>query len=390
MARALFLFNHDAAHQVAHLAPVAAAMGREHRDIETMIAYATPELRARIEQLIDPADSERIVWQELELGGVAGSLCKVFDRLLPASRLARLRVYEPLFRRVDAVISTERTCLRVQQRFGPQTAPLFIRVPHGTGDRSVTFHPDHRKFDLSLVAGPKMAEQLVANGVAAERIRVTGYSKFERIDLSAKPDYFGNGRPTFVYNPHFDPHLSSWYDAGPDLLEWFASAEGQQFNLIFAPHVMLFRKTTHVSPEYRIAKRRPDIPPPALTAQNILIDVDGPRLFDMSYMLSADGYIGDASSQIYEFLMRPRPAFLLDPNGALAKQGENDLPFLGTGRSARNPAELAELLQDWEAIGERFRPRQQELIDHTFSLTEAPPSVRAANAIAEAIRGRKA
>lgn len=390
MARALFLFNHDAAHQVAHLAPVAAAMAREHRDIETMIAYATPELRARIEQLIDPADGERIVWEELALSGIAGSLSKAFDRLFPASRLARLRVYEPLFRRSNAVISTERTCLRVQQRLGPQASPLFIRVPHGTGDRSVTFHPDHRRFDLSLVAGPKMAEQLVANGVAAERIRVTGYSKFERIDLSAKPDYFGNGRPTFVYNPHFDPHLSSWYDAGPDLLNWFASAEGQQFNLIFAPHVMLFRKTTHVSPEYKIAKRRPDIPPPALTAQNILIDVDGPRLFDMSYMLSADGYIGDASSQIYEFLVRPRPTFLLDPNGALAEQGENDLPFLGTGPSARNAAELAELLQDLETIGERFRPRQQELIDHTFSLTKTPPSVRAANAIAEAIRGREA
>lgn len=388
MARALFLFNHDAAHQVAHLAPVAAATAREHRDIETTIAYATPALRARIEQMIDPADATRIIWEELELGETVGRLCGAFDRLLPASRLARLRVYEPLFRRADAVVSTERTCLRVQQRLGPQAAPLFIRVPHGTGDRSVTFHPDHRRFDLSLVAGPKIAEQLAANGVHAERIRVTGYSKFERIDLSAKPDYFGNGRPTFVYNPHFDPYLSSWYDAGPDLLAWFASPEGQHYNLIFAPHVMLFRKTTHVSPEYRIVKRRPDIPSSALAAENILIDVDGPKLFDMSYMLSADCYIGDTSSQIYEFLVRPRPTFLLDPNGALAEQGETDLPFLGTGPVIRNPADLADFLEAWKAVGERFRPHQQELIDHTFSLTDTPPSVRAANAIAEAIRNR--
>ncbi|MXO48607.1 hypothetical protein GRI69_10085 [Erythrobacter vulgaris] len=388
MARALFLFNHDAAHQVAHLAPIAAATAREHPDIESTVAYATPDIRTRIEQLIDPEDARRIVWTELKLGMISGRLCRALDRIIPASRLARLRIYEQLFRNSDAVISTERTCLRVQKRLGPNAAPLFIRVPHGTGDRSVTFHPDHRRFDLSLVAGAKMAEQLVANGVHAERIRVTGYSKFERIDLSAKPDFFGNGRPAFVYNPHFDPHLSSWYDAGPELLEFFASPAGQEFNLIFAPHVMLFRKATHVSPEYKVARRRPDVPEAARSAENILIDTDGPKLFDMSYMLSADGYIGDASSQIYEFLARPRPAFLLDPNDALTGQGERDLPFLGTGPVARTPAELVGFLERWNEIGDQYRARQQQIIDHTFSLTDTPPSVRAANAIADAIRHR--
>ncbi|MBT8427887.1 MAG: hypothetical protein KJO02_07645 [Erythrobacter sp.] len=388
MQRALFLFNHDAAHQVAHLAPVAAAMAREHADIETVVAFAGDAIRKRILGLIDPDDAAKITWTSLDLPPVMGAATRIFDRILPASRLARLRVHEQLFEASAAVISTERTCLRVKERLGPSRSPLFIRVPHGTGDRSVTFHPDHRKFDLSLVAGPKMAAQLAANGVDPARIEVTGYSKFERIDLAARPRFFENDNPTFVYNPHFDPYLSSWYEAGPQLLEWFASEEGQAYNLIFAPHVMLFRKSMHVSPEYKLAKRRPEVPEAALAARNVLVDVDGPRLFDMSYMLGADAYIGDASSQLYEFLVRPRAVFLLDPNGALAEQGHETLPFLSTGPSVRSVEALATELPDWAETAARFKPAQDELIAQTFALSDTPASTRAAQAIATAIRSK--
>lgn len=388
MQRALFLFNHDAAHQVAHLAPVAAAMAREHADIETVVAFAGDAIRQRILGLIDAADAARITWTELDLPPVLGAATRVLDRIFPASRLARLRVHEKLFEESDAVISTERTCLRVKERLGPSRSPLFVRVPHGTGDRSVTFHPDHRKFDLSLVAGPKMAAQLAANGVDPARIEVTGYSKFERIDLAARPRFFDNDRPTFVYNPHFDPHLSSWYEAGPQLLEWFASEAGQAYNLIFAPHVMLFRKSMHVSPEYKLAKRRPDVPEAALAAPNVLVDVDGPRLFDMSYMLGADAYIGDASSQLYEFLVRPRAVFLLDPNAALAEQGHETLPFLGMGPTVRSVEALATELPSWTETAASYKSSQEDLIAQTFALSDTPASTRAAQAIASAIRSK--
>ena len=390
MSRAVFLFNHDAAHQVAHLARIAGAMARLHNEVETVVAYASDVLRTKIENLLDPEDTARIRWHELALPNVLGSVTGVLDRVAPATRLSRLRVHQPLFAESDAVISTERTCLRVKQRLDPKKAPLFIRVPHGTGDRSVTFHRDHRLFDLSLVAGLKMKEQLIVNGVDASKIEVTGYSKFEAIDLHSRPDFFGNDNPTFVYNPHFDPHLSSWYDAGPGLLRWFASQVGQNYNLIFAPHVMLFRKALHISPEYKVARVRPAIPKEASSASNILIDVDGARLFDMSYMLAADGYIGDASSQLYEFLARPRPVFLLDPNSALESQGAENLPFLATGERFDSTARLGSALASWKAIGERYRDQQRQLIAHTFALSDTPPSERAAHAIAGAIAQRKA
>lgn len=58
MERAIFLFNHDAGHQVAHLAGIAAAMARKYRNIETIVAYATPAIRDRLNELIPAEEFE--------------------------------------------------------------------------------------------------------------------------------------------------------------------------------------------------------------------------------------------------------------------------------------------------------------------------------------------
>ncbi len=386
--RVVFLFNHDAAHQVAHLAGIAAAMTRTHPEVETVIAYAGPMIRTRIEGLIDEKSAGAIRWHELTLGPIARTAAGVLDKVLPASRLMRLRSHVPLFASADMIVSTERTCLRLKKRIPADAMPLFAKVPHGAGDRSVSYHPDYRRFDRSFVAGRKVVDQLVAHGVEPEKLVVIGYPKFENIDLAARPDLFDTKRPTVVYNPHFDPNLSSWYDHGPDILRWFASEAGQRFNLIFAPHVMLFRKELHVSPEYGIARRRSDIPEEARTAANILIDTDSPRLFDMTYTLAADAYLGDASSQIYEFLVRPRPAFFFDARRDVKAEDDEWHLFWECGPVVRRVDELTGLLPEMQAIGERYRARQEELFAYTIDLGDRPASERAADAIVAAIKDR--
>ncbi|MWV27881.1 hypothetical protein GRF63_08175 [Erythrobacter sp. GH3-10] len=386
--RALFLFNHDAGHQVAHLAGIAAATARLHPDIETVAAFATPSIKARLDSLIAPEDAALIRWEDLSLSPLQAAVARPFDRVFPASRLWRLRAHRQLFGSADMIISTERTCLRLKKDLPQSRMPLFAKVPHGAGDRSVAYHPDYRRFDRSFVAGPKVVDQLVAHGVERDRLVIVGYPKFEGVDLDGATDFFGNGRPTFVYNPHFDPNLSSWYSSGPDLLRWFAGPEGRRFNLIFAPHVMLFRKRLHVSPEYRIAHLRPDIPAEALAADNILVDLDGPRLFDMSYTLSADAYIGDVSSQIYEFLVHPRPAFFIDSRKQRKAQDDEWHLFWDAGPVVHDCAQLMKLLPDHARIGAHYRARQEEIFRYTIDITDTPPSTRAANAIAEAIRSR--
>ncbi|MBD2841676.1 hypothetical protein [Erythrobacter rubeus] len=386
MQRALFLFNHDAPHQVAHLARIAAKLAKNDAGIAVIVAYATPSLRNHVENAIGTETAKTVTWVELKLRGVIGTLANIGDRLFPASRLLRLRRYADLFESCDVIVSSERTFLRIKRHIDPAKSPLFVKIPHGAGDRAVTFHRDNTRFDLLLVSGGKFRDEFISAGVAPEKIAVVGYPKFEGIDLSRRQEFFDNGNPTFLYNPHFDPHLSSWYDAGPDLLRWFASEEGQTFNCIFAPHVMLFKKKWHFSPEHRRLRAAPPVPPEVRGAANVLIDTSGPRLFDMSYTLSADAYIGDASSQIYEFLVRPRPAFFLDIADAVRTERAQPPAFQQTGPVARSLAELTAKLTAFESIGAQYRSAQQELVDRTFDLSEVPSSQRAANAIIDLLK----
>ncbi|MFM6853924.1 MAG: hypothetical protein ACKOUM_07565 [Sphingopyxis sp.] len=412
MKRVVFLFNHDAAHQVAHLAGVAAAMARDHAGICTIIACA-PAIRGAVQSAMGADAAALAQWQDLQLPPWLDRVARVGNALFPAARLARLAHFAPMLQSADMVVSTERTCLRVQARMRKlakaprmrkmaKTArmrkmdggrvPPFAIIPHGAGDRNVSYHPDFARFDLVMVAGKKVVDAMVAAGVPAQRLHIIGYPKFDMVDFSPRPSPFANGRPTFVYNPHFDPHLSRWYRHGPDILRWFASDAGQQFNLIFAPHVMLFRKRWHISPEYRVVARRPDIPAVAHGAANIHIDVDSPALFDMTHMLSADAYIGDMSSQIYEFLARPRAAFFIDTHDGFssltdpARTGAAaEHQHMRAGPVAVDAASLIAHLPGWANVAQDYRAAQEQLFNWTFDTSATPASRRAAACIATAL-----
>lgn len=378
-----FLYNHDAGHQVAHNIGIAAAMAQHHPHIRTVIAYGSPEIRAEIEKHLTPEQVAALDWLDLQLPGWLDALLQPVNRLFPVRRLMRLRVNAAKLRRFDMIVSTERTCLMLKRRWGDD-GPAFAYVPHGSGDRNVAYHPALRDFDLMLVSGQKLVDQMVANSIApAENCRVIGYAKFDTLRGRTPERFFDNDNPVFLYNPHFDPVLSSWYDHGPAILDWFAAHP--QYNLIFAPHVMLFYKALHISPEYKKGRRRPGIDPAWRNAPNILIDVDSDRLFDMSYTLAADVYIGDMSSQVYEFLYRPRAVFFIDVHsGQHPSDGQPAYEMWQNGLIVRDAAELFARLPDWQDIAAHYRAEQERLLAYTADAQDPrPASQRGADAIAD-------
>lgn len=390
--RILFLFNHDAAHQAAHIAGIAAALALRQPNIEVIAATGTPAIAATVRRIVPQAAHDAINWLDLSLPGWLDTALAPVNAVAPARRLARLRHNVGLFAGTDMIVSTERTCLRVRRRLRArmgEAAPLFAYVPHGSGDRNVAYHPELAQFDLFLLSGQKLVDEMVAHGItSADRCRLIGYPKFDTIDRAARPRFFDNDLPVVVYNPHFDPHLSSWFSIGPDILRLFA-AQSDRFNLIFAPHVMLFRKRLHISPEYRIAKWRPDIPTEILAAPNVLIDVDGPRLFDMSYTLAADVYLGDMSSQVYEFLVRPRACMFLDVHSG-SSPAAPPYEMWRNGPVVDSVAKLAALLPAWESIAARYRPEQERLMAWTIADDPAcTASERGAAALTEELIGRR-
>ncbi|MDB5713398.1 MAG: hypothetical protein JWO15_795 [Sphingomonadales bacterium] len=364
-----FLFNHDAAHQVAHSVGIMRAYAVKNPQ-DSVVALASPALRDTVRAL---ANDVSLDWIDFRPGPIARTLAPLLDRIAPFSRKAALAANLETIASLDALVATERTCLWAKRKLGAR-APAFIYIPHGAGDRGVTYHSELAQFDLLLVPGQKYVNEATAQHLvhAGNRIQIIGYPKFDTLLDHSPKRLFDNDNPVFVYNSHFDPYLSSWYDFGPALVDWFAVHP--EFNLIVAPHVMLFRKNFHWSLEYRTGRFRPDIPASA-KSPNILIDVDTPRLFDMTYMRAADVYIGDASSQIYEFMTNPRPAFFLDPHGT-------PLHHWRAGPVVKSLDALTALLPNYRSVGKEFAPAQRELFAETFDPSPIPASQRGAEAIA--------
>jgi hypothetical protein len=385
--RVAFLFNHDAAHQAAHIAGIAAQMALACPDIEVIAAYGTPAIRQFIEKLLGAQAIAAIHWVELVVPATINSLLGPVNAIAPARRLARLHYNLELFASVDMVVSTERTCLRVKRKLRGRS-PMFAYVPHGSGDRNVAYHPELSQFDLFLLSGQKLVDEMVRHGIArADQCHLIGYPKFDTIDRNTRQRFFDNDKPVFLYNPHFDPRLSSWYDHGATILEYFR-ANANRFNLVFAPHVMLFRKKLHYSLEYRTARLRPDIPAICRNCPNILIDTDSHRLFDMSYTLSADAYIGDMSSQVYEFLIRPRACYFIDVHSDARPGDPPPYEFWRNGPVCRSGADMLPLLPGWQEIAGDYRAEQQRLFAHTIDDDATPATLRGARALADIVHTR--
>lgn len=277
-------------HQLLHVLGPAVALSRAGHDVcilvttdwhEAIIARHAPDAGLRIKRLIG--------WRR---GAAIGA--KIRRKWTLYANLLTLR-------RFDILLTPEMTSsiLRERRLFGG----LLVHVMHGAGDREVEGNERAMNFDLVLVAGEKTRDQLIALGqVRPENCLVTGYPKFDLI-TGQSLRFFDNDRPVVLYNPHFRDDLSSWPAMGAGLVEAFAASP--DFNLIVAPHIRL-AGTMRRQVEALAAR-----PLPA----NIRIDPGSLHSINMDYTSSADIYLGDVSSQVYEFLRKPRPCVFLDPRG---------------------------------------------------------------------------
>lgn len=371
-----FLFNHDALHQVRHTAPVVAELARDGR-AEVTVLTSSADQEAAVRALIgDAAATVRFV--PLSIGAGARALDAGLRWIAPFRRIAILRENVAAFAGLDVLVVPETTSLMLRERFGLDRLKM-VWIPHGAGDRSIGFSSEVARFDLVLLSGEKVRDRMLAAGLITQANHaVVGYPKFDTIDdAPAGPLFTGSG-PTVLYNPHFDPLLSSWYDWGRPIVRWFAGQ--RRFNLIVAPHVMLFKRRWHASVEHRRVRMRRGLPRELLDTPNILFDPGSERSVDMSYTRAADIYLGDASSQIYEWIARPRPAIFLNPH-KLAWHSDPSFAHWRLGEVVDRLDDLAGALDGATSAPHRDDQRQAEAFARTFSITERSSARRAADAI---------
>lgn len=276
----------------------------------------------------------------------------------PPGRRLTLLLNHQVIGSFPTIVTTETTSSILYQL--PWFRSKIVHLKHGAGDREGGYNPKHGRFDLTLVNGPKDKERLIARGLATEaNCEVVGYSKFELV-RPPKP-VFPNGKPLALYNPHFDEKVSSWFAHGAEVVR--AMERAANWNFVVAPHVKL-----QGGPNVRS------------TAPNILIDRGSIRSIDMSYTELADVYIGDVSSQVYEFLRRPRPCIFLNFEG-IEWEGDQNYAHWRLGQVIQSPDQLGPALERARQLQPEFETDQRTMAARSLDPSPEPASERQARAI---------
>lgn len=297
-------------HQFLHGAPALAALSK-HAGV-TVEAF-----------VLDAADAEamRDLLGRLGAGAVTittmdlpAPLEAIFRRLQGDTsakyKVPRLVWWSRRMRRADLIVTLERTSTLLKRL--PGHCPPIAHIPHGVGGArragGTGVDPRFALFDKALLAGEADRDSTLALGLLPpERIAIVGQVKLSglaRMGLLQRRPVFTNGRPTVLYNPHFHPRRGSWQKFGRAIIDR-VMADGQ-FNLIVAPHVRLFQ--TESEDERTRWSALSD-------GERLLVDPGSERSIDMTYTLAADIYLGEHSSQLYEFLLFPRPCVFFDTVG---------------------------------------------------------------------------
>ena len=367
--RVAFLYNAQD-HHVLHSLPIACELSALHSGIEVTALCRTDRQRALAERLAGFYPDQRVRFETLRAPPFARRLAGAKRVYKFASLLANRRRLDGF----DALVVPERTSLLLK-RFGV-TRPHYIHSFHGPSGHDRADDPRLAEFDLLLAPSRKRLDRIAgARGFDAERAAVIGYAKLDlirRLGADPKP-LFARHRPTILYNPHHWAHKSSWPAIGREVLDHFAGQT--DFNLIFAPHVRLFDPQAKHAAAFEAYRRH----------EHMLIDLGSERSIDMSYTLAADIYLGDVSSQVTEFLVRPRPCIFLNPRG-LAWQDDPDFSNWRLGRVVETIAELDAALATREQWQPACEPAQRAAAAEAFPELETPAPVRGARAIAAFLR----
>ena len=375
-----FLFNHEQLHQIPHAIPVAYELSRIDDDVDVSIITSSRKQLNYIRQFEPEFPGQKCEYIDISLPAFIRVLGKLIDKALPFTKVIMMRMNLDVFRSLDALVAPEKTSLLLKTQFGLEHIK-FIFTAHGSGDRKFGFNKEFGKFDLVFVSGPKTQIRMKQEGVLDNTESViVGYPKFDAVGAYKKPPkrFFDNDKPVVLYNPHFSPNVSSWYEMGLDILEYFYNTD--KYNLIFAPHVMLFTRMMHISQETMTPAWVKRIPNKYRTCDHLLIDTNSIACNDMTYTLSADIYLGDVSSQFHEFLIRPRPCLFANAHHVEWKTDPSYINWK-TGVVFDHVSQLDDSLTQAISTHDDYMPYQKELFESTFEITDTPSSVRAATAI---------
>ena len=374
--RLAFLFIAEA-YQLYHAAGVMfELMARE--GVEVDVFHIDPTVPEHLELLRIAHDAPAITSTPMPAGFLGGAIQSV--KLLGLAKPQVLAKNEARFSTYDAVISTEDGIAKLFADKPLGERPARIVITHGAGTRYFPSMPQLAQADLIVAKGEGDRQSYIDGGfVGPDQIVSAGYPKLvsTRLLSRSREAIFGNDNATVLYNPHKEPSQRSWDVFFGPLIEGFRSDRSR--NLIVAPHVKLFRR--------RSERKRQELR--ALSDDTILVDPGSPRSLDNSYTEAADIYVGDVSSQVVEFLARPRPCVFLNAHGVDWRNDPHYALWL-MGEVIEDPDEIMAAIDRAPALHSQYAERQAEFAKSALGDTSAGSIARSADLIQTFIRSAKA
>ncbi len=143
---------------------------------------------------------------------------------------------------------------------------------------------------------------------------------------------------------------------------------------------MLFSRQIHVTANFSSITWRGYLRKRFERYPNILVDTGSHASIDMTYTQAADVYLGDVSSQVYEFLYRPRPCLFLNSHNI---DWETDPNYANwhLGEVVRSPDEIEGALEKFESGAADHRAEQERAFRDTFGPSVKGGAKRAADAL---------
>ncbi|MBJ6120432.1 hypothetical protein [Sphingomonas mollis] len=279
----------------------------------------------------------------------------------------------PHLLRARAAVCAEQTSLWL-----PRLLPLrtpFVKTSHGVGSMSARDDPRRRAAAVMMVPSERERATYLERGFDPARVVATGYVKasFRQRSMTNLP--FAEPRPTILYAPHWQRHRSSWWAWGADTVRRIA--QDGRWNLIFAPH----QRLAEGAPEVRAVMDE------VRGLPNVHCDMDGFAMVDGSYTAAADLYLGDTSSQVIEFLQRPRPCVFLNAGG-VEWRGDPSYAQWTCGEVVNDVGDLLPMLARAPAVHDSFAAIQARFAGDSLGDTRGSAPARAARVIRDLLDKR--
>jgi hypothetical protein len=347
---------------VPHLWPIVDALARARPDlrIDLWISTSAHEqlLRGWLEQDAHPG-----VRLRRAPGFRRGIAARAGDNPPLPAKLPMLLRLAPRLWRVPVVVCAEQTSLWL-----PRMLPIpaqFVFTVHGAGPLNYNKDGRLRHARALFVPSDYLTPQHLAHGIAADAIRVTGYAKAAFRPSLGAADIFAERHPVLLYSPHWQRYRSSWWEWGRAIVAMLAAQT--HYNIVLAPHQRLFER----DPEARaFLAGFADLP-------HVHLDSGSFAMVDGSYTAMADLYLGDSSSQIIEYLARPRPCIVLDSPAMDWKPDD----YRQCGAVVRRLDDLWSAILGAEAAHPAYRGVQQAFAEQALGDAGMDAPQRAAEAI---------